>query len=153
MITTTYIFLDTNVYVRFLPHNKLATLFKKLFPYKIIACKQLINEINSVAKYESIIKQIPLEKLNNYYNSLPIALEAIKLNADIFIDADIPILVEEPLRDEKDWYISNVALQYNCTVVSDDRDFTNWINPPFPILSIKDFLKNNIIFNIDPNYL
>lgn len=141
MITTTYIFLDTNVYVRFLPHNKLVTLLKKLLPYKIIVCKQLIDEIKSVAIYDSITKQIPLENLNSYYKSLPIALEAIKLNADIFIDADIPILLEEPIGDAKDWYITNVALQYNCTVITDDRDFTNWVNPPFPILSIQDFFK------------
>ena len=73
----------------------------------------MIDEIKSVAIYDSITKQIPLENLNSYYKSLPIALEAIKLNADIFIDADIPILLEEPIRDAKDWYITNVALQYN----------------------------------------
>ncbi len=141
MITTTYLFLDTNVYVRFLPHNKLSVLLRKLSPYKIIACTQLLDEINRVVTYPSVTKQIPAPNLNNYIQNLAIAIQAIKLNADIFIEGTIPVLVEEPAKDINDWYITNIALQYNCTVISDDGDFLNWKNPPFPILSIKDFLS------------
>lgn len=141
MITTTYLFLDTNVFVKFIPHNKLTVLLRKLIPYKIIACTQLLNEIKRVALYPGVIKQIPSANLNSYIENLPLALTAIKLSADIFIEEEIPILVEEPATDPNDWYITNIALQYNCTVISDDNDFLNWRDPAFPILSIKEFLS------------
>ena len=142
MITTTYLFLDTNVYVRFLPHNKLTILLKKLLPYKIIVCQQLLNEIERVARYESVTKQIPAALLESYLNNLPVAIETIKLNADIFIEETIPILIEEPVEDPYDWYITNIAMQYNCTVVTDDNDFFNIPNVSFPVLSIKDFFTS-----------
>jgi predicted nucleic acid-binding protein len=142
MINTTYIFLDANVYVGFLPHSKLEVLLKKLLPFKIIVSKELLEEIKRVSLYPRITKQIPLPYLNDYIFSIPIALEAIKQNADIFINNEIPILVEEPIADPNDWYITNIGIQYNCTIITDDSDILNMENTSFPVLSIKNFLSS-----------
>jgi putative PIN family toxin of toxin-antitoxin system len=142
MINTTYIFLDTNVYLRFLPHSKLGDLLKKLLPFKIIVSKELLEEIKRVSLYPSITKQIPLIYLDDYILKIPIALEAIKQNADIFINNEIPILVEEPVSDPNDWYITNIGIQYNCTIITDDSDILNMENTSFPVLSIKSFLSS-----------
>lgn len=100
-----------------------------------------MDEIESVALYPRITSLIPIPYLENYIHNLPIALEAIRQNADIFIKDKIPILIEEPYLDPNDWYITNIGMQYNCTIVTDDLDLLNMKNPAIPVISIKDFFQ------------
>ncbi len=138
---TRYIFLDANVYVQYLPYFKAEVLLKKLEYQNLIVCSELINEIRRVAFYPGILQQINPANQNNYHDYVQAVLLKIQQFAEITIDTPIPILIELPAQDNGDWYITNICLQYNCTLVTADKHFLKWDQPPFPVISPAEFFK------------
>ncbi|MBX9784722.1 MAG: hypothetical protein K2X48_15645 [Chitinophagaceae bacterium] len=60
---------------------------------------------------------------------------------DVFINSPVPISVEDPEDDPNDWYVYNIGLQYNCTIVSADKDLVRLKRKPFPFIHTAEFLK------------
>jgi predicted nucleic acid-binding protein len=138
---TRYIFLDANIYVQYLPYFRAEVLLKKLEHLNLIVCGELINEIRRVAFYPGIIRLTNPANQNNYHDYVQAVLLKIQQFADINIVTPIPILIEQPAGDSGDWYITNLCLQYNCTLVTADKHFLKWEQPPFPVVSPADFFS------------
>jgi predicted nucleic acid-binding protein len=135
MLSTRYVFLDTNIYVQYLPYYKAEVLLHKLQTVKLIVTQELLTEINRVAFYPFIMNQILAHERPQYIDYVQKIILKIKAFADIFVEQPIPISLEAPIDDPNDWYITNVCLQYNCTLVTADKHFTTWSEAPFPVMT------------------
>jgi hypothetical protein len=107
----------------------------------LIVCSELITEIRRVAFYPGILQKTDSANQNNYHDYVQAVLLKIQQFAEINIDTPIPILIEQPALDSGDWYITNLCLQYNCTLVTADKHFLTWAQTLFPVLSPADFFK------------
>lgn len=141
MLKTRYVFLDANIYVQYLPYYKAEVLLQKLQNIKIIVSLELLTEIDRVSAYPFIINRIPINEQPAYRQYVKKVLLKLMTFADIYIHQPVPILLEEPASDPNDWYISNICLQYNCTLVTADKHFLNWPQVPFPTITPAEFFK------------
>jgi predicted nucleic acid-binding protein len=69
-------------------------------------------------------------------------LALIKYNSTLHINGIILINEKIPVNDPKDWYIHNLALQNNVSIITADKHFLLLENPVYPVIPISDFLKN-----------
>ena len=141
-INTKYLFLDTSVYVRYLPNLKSESLFKKVFSYKLITCSELLYEITDVCLRKQFTSRFNNEELDSYHKYVEQSVALIKYNSALHFNE--PILIEEniPVNDSRDWYIHNLALQNDVSIVTGDKHLLQLKNINYPIIPVLDFLTN-----------
>lgn len=139
-INTKYLFLDTSVYVRYLPNLKLESLFKKVFPYKLITCSELLYEITDVCLRKQFTSRFKDEALNSYHKYIEQSVGLIKNNSALHFNEPISIKEKIPSNDPKDWYIHNLALQNDVSIVTGDKDLLQLKSVNYPIIPVVEFL-------------
>ena len=139
-INTKYLFLDTSVYVRYLPNLKLESLFKKVFPYKLITCSELLYEITDVCLRKQFTSRFKDEALNSYHKYVEQSVGLITNNSALHFNEPISIKKKIPSNDPKDWYIHNLALQNDVSIVTGDKDLLQLKSVNYPIIPVVEFL-------------
>jgi predicted nucleic acid-binding protein len=144
-INTRYLFLDANVFNRYILQSKLSSLLEKInnhFPeIELITCTELINEIADTCTRERPLKTAISKGIHNYEELIAQQIEVLRFYSDIYIDSPIAIQEEQPVDDMKDWYIFNLGKQYNVTIVSGDKHIREIAEKPFPFIDADDFLN------------
>ena len=137
-IETEYLFLDSNAYARFMINGRLQSLLagihKKFPEVKLILCKELVIELEDVCTRERFLKRASKKGIDDYVEIIQAQIKQLLIFADEYIDDEITILVPLPNNDPDDWYVFNLGLHYNCTVISNDKHIKNIPNKPFPFL-------------------
>ncbi|MBX9783143.1 MAG: hypothetical protein K2X48_07605 [Chitinophagaceae bacterium] len=146
MINTRYLFLDANVYDRYIFHLRTGLLLNLIATHlpgiHIIVCSELFTEIRTVCnrpgKPFELMKSKGLADVNAAVEK---EISIIKLFAGIDITDTIPITEQQPKADPKDWYIHNLGKQYNVTIVSNDTHLIQLKNKPYPFFTADEFLN------------
>ncbi|MBX9783985.1 MAG: hypothetical protein K2X48_11915 [Chitinophagaceae bacterium] len=144
-INTRYLFLDANVFNRYILQGKLSSLLEKIsihFPdIELITCTELFHEIADTCTRERPLNAAKAKGIHNYEELIATQIEVLKFFSDIYINSAIAIQEEQPLADPKDWYIYNLGKQYNVTIISGDRHIREIREKPFPFIDADDFLS------------
>jgi predicted nucleic acid-binding protein len=141
-INTKFLFLDTSVYVRYIPNLKSESLFKKVFPYKLITCSELLFEIKDVCLREQFTFRFKDGALDSYHKYVDQSVALIKYNSALHFNEPILITENIPVTDPKDWYIHNLALQNDVTIITGDKHLLQLKNVNYPIIPVLEFLTN-----------
>jgi predicted nucleic acid-binding protein len=141
-ISSKYIFLDTNVWVQYLPMLKMDSILLKIEPFDLLTCSELFKEVEDVCLRPRIIPKISENTMSIYHNYLQKSLQRILASAALHIET--PIVINEflPQEDPKDWYIHNIGISYDVTIITGDKHLLNLQKQSYPIISSNEFLTS-----------
>jgi predicted nucleic acid-binding protein len=126
--------------VQYLSKLKTDSILLKIEPFDLIRCVELINEIEDVCSRPKIINKLPEQAYAGYNTFISKSLQRIKASALLHIENPITIVERLPAADPKDWYIHNLALLHDTTIVTGDKHLLEMPRKYYEIIPSAIFL-------------